>query len=620
MIVPMKKLSLVTMKRLERETLDQLRTIGVLHVERDVAASEKGEALREEISRLHRALSVIPVPDGTDEQERSQIDGKQAVDEALNVAESVESLAEKRSDLGETRERLLRTIERMEPWGEVSPERIATLEAARVRVRLYVLTPDEYENAELPGVLVLAREKNVIRLLSIAIGDETFPEAPPPFAIAEKALSALREDLTATERALADLAGEIEQLAVHRPLIRSALDELADALEYAGVHASLARNDELSWLTGYLPHDRVSDVKDAAQRHGWGILIRDPEPEDPVPTEVRNPKAIRIIKPVFQLLGTIPGYREIDISFFFLLFFTVFFAMIIGDGGYGAILFAGTLYATIKTRVAGRAIGEGLILMLVLSVAAIVWGAITGNWFGYAPFAELPFLNAFVVPQIATTNPASAYAVQYVCFVLGTIHISIAHIWGFLRAFAQKPRIAALAQLGWLSLVLGLYYLVLQLVLDPQLTMPPWALPMIGGGLGTVIVFGAQESGKNFFVGIGKGLAGIITTALDSVSAFSDIISYIRLFAVGLASLAIAEAFNEMAAGINTSLGGAVGVVVAAIVLMLGHTLNLAMGALSVIVHGVRLNMLEFSGHLGMEWTGVQYAPFKTRGKQGEVA
>jgi V/A-type H+-transporting ATPase subunit I len=201
--------------------------------------------------------------------------------------------------------------------------------------------------------------------------------------------------------------------------------------------------------------------------------------------------------------------------------------------------------------------------------------------------------------------------------VIGTIHLSIAHIWNFFRGLRRKPFIAAFEQLGWLSMVLGLYYLVLDMVLGTVLISivprPDWWLAMIGGGLAVVMAFGRQESGQNFFVGLFKGVANIITTALDGISAFSDIISYIRLFAVGLASLAIAESFNAMAGGVAESLGGAGGAVAAVLILFLGHTLNLAMGALSVVVHGVRLNMLEFSGHLGMEWTGVEYSPFKTR-------
>jgi V/A-type H+/Na+-transporting ATPase subunit I len=357
----------------------------------------------------------------------------------------------------------------------------------------------------------------------------------------------------------------------------------------------------------------VDQVREAASTHGWGVVIRDPEPDERVPTQLRNPRPVRIIRPVFDLLGTVPGYRELDISFFFLLFFTVFFAMIIGDGGYGLILLGGTLYASVRTRRAGKPVGGGLVLMMVLSTATIIWGAITGNWFGYAPFNNLPVLRSLVIPNISIDNEASTELIQYLCFVIGTVHLSIAHVWKFLRAIRERPRIAAFEQLGWLSMVLGLYYLVLQLVIDQdKYPMPDFALPMIVGGLVAVILFSAQEEGRNFFMGVAMGLAGIITTILDSISAFSDIVSYIRLFAVGLATLAIAESFNSMAGGIAEGLGGIPGAVVAVLILFLGHTLNLAMGALSVVVHGVRLNMLEFSQHLGMEWTGVEYAPFKT--------
>jgi V/A-type H+-transporting ATPase subunit I len=185
----------------------------------------------------------------------------------------------------------------------------------------------------------------------------------------------------------------------------------------------------------------------------------------------------------------------------------------------------------------------------------------------------------------------------------------MAHIWNFLVQIRNKPRIRAFAQLGWLSMVLGLFYLVLNLVLSAdQYPMPFYSIYMILGGAAAVFIFGEQEG--HFFKGVLKGFAGILPTFLSSISAFSDIISYIRLFAVGLASVEIAKSFNSMASGLDND---AVGIIGGILILLLGHGLNLAMGALSVVVHGVRLNMLEFSGHLGMEWTGVEYDPFRNK-------
>ena len=132
---------------------------------------------------------------------------------------------------------------------------------------------------------------------------------------------------------------------------------------------------------------------------------------------------------------------------------------------------------------------------------------------------------------------------------------------------------------------------------------------LIGGLIGFVLVcvFSAQGPGIKFSAGLKSGLAGFFTTFLDTISCFSNIMSYIRLFAVGMASLAIAQSFNGMAGGM---LHGAL-IPVGILIIVLGHALNLVMGMLSVVVHGIRLNLLEFSGALGMEWAGYNYEPFR---------
>jgi len=106
------------------------------------------------------------------------------------------------------------------------------------------------------------------------------------------------------------------------------------------------------------------------------------------------------------------------------------------------------------------------------------------------------------------------------------------------------------------------------------------------------------------FIGLKKSLL----TILSSISAFSDVVSYVRLYAVGLATLEIAKAFNSMASGVGSSW---IGIVLASLVLFLGHSLNIILAVMAIVVHGIRLNMLEFSGHMGMEWSGIAYKPFK---------
>ncbi len=615
MIVPMKKVSILTLKTHETESLTQLRKLGVLHVFTQPGETDRGNALREQYTAVERTLAVIPLTDGK-KAASAHNHSPESVDDALALCEQVQELADEKSLLVDEIERLRREVDRFAPWGDPMPETVEELFGKGVHIRLYEEHPDRAEEViqSLPNPIVFSRNKTVVLIVSIALNGDVFPDQPQPLDLPGQSVSSMHRRIGEIERRISEIEDYFSSMSSRRTIFESALMELDDDLEFVRVAAAFDSEGEISWITGFAPEVIVDTVREAASTNGWGLVIRDPDEDEQVPTKVSNPKPVAIIKPVFNLLGTVPGYRELDISFFFLLFFVVFFAMIIGDGGYGLILLVGTILAAVKGKAGGKQPGPGTALMIVLSAATVIWGAITGNWFGYAPFAELPVLNQLVISEISTKSDRSTEVIQYMCFVIGTVHLSIAHIWNFLREIRRRPRIASVAQLGWLSMVLGLYYLVLQLVLDPQkYPMPGYALYMIGGGLAAVILFGEQKEGSGFFAGLGRGIAGLITTALDGISAFSDIISYIRLFAVGLASLAIAEAFNSMAGGIAEGLGGAGGAVVAALVLFLGHTLNLAMGALSVIVHGVRLNMLEFSGHLGMEWTGVEYSPFKTR-------
>jgi V/A-type H+-transporting ATPase subunit I len=241
----------------------------------------------------------------------------------------------------------------------------------------------------------------------------------------------------------------------------------------------------------------------------------------------------------------------------------------------------------------------------------MTWGAITGTWFGSVAIAQIPFFKSLIIPQIASfpevfpnieVNPQEK--VQLICFILAIIQLGLASILNFID---NLPKLKAFEHLGWFAMTTGAFTLVLNLVLG--LPMPSWSIYVLATGFVLIVMFSAQEDGKSFVKGLLGGLGGAFNTFLDAISSFSNIISYIRLFAVGMATVAIASSFNDMAAGMMHGpaiIGGI-------IVLLIGHGLNIIMGLLSVMVHGIRLNLLEFSGQLGLEWTGYKYEPFKDK-------
>jgi V/A-type H+-transporting ATPase subunit I len=225
--------------------------------------------------------------------------------------------------------------------------------------------------------------------------------------------------------------------------------------------------------------------------------------------------------------------------------------------------------------------------------------------------------SIFVLPEAVPVDEfKTRWYIQFLCFSLAIIQL----VWARgKRILSALPMLTALAQAGWLVLLIGLYFLVLSMLLG--ITFPLFAQWMIIAGLSLIVIF-CEQKGGNFFKNVLKGFAGGFQIFLKSVSCFADIVSYIRLFAVGLAGTMIGAIFNQMAFGAGLGDGGFgeggvlfVARLIAAIALVVfGHALNLALTALSVIIHGVRLNLLEYAGnHLEMEWSGYPYNPFAIR-------
>jgi len=235
-------------------------------------------------------------------------------------------------------------------------------------------------------------------------------------------------------------------------------------------------------------------------------------------------------------------------------------------------------------------------LMSVLSVATILWGVITGNYFGMASLPA-PLKGVTVNWLLEQRN------LMKLCFLIGAVHLTIAHAW---NAAVLYPRSAAFAQIGWVCLTWTMYFAAGAMVL--QEPFPSWVFALFGGGLLLVALFITPPR---------KLKAEWINHAmlpLNVVSNFVDVISYIRLFAVGMATVSVAQSFNNMAlsAGFNNVLTGSV----AALILVVGHGLNILLGGLAILVHGVRLNTLEFSLHKNMQWSGFPYQPFERRSRE----
>ncbi|MBN1524525.1 MAG: hypothetical protein JW904_08585 [Spirochaetales bacterium] len=594
MIVPMKKAAIIVLEKERHASVNALGQLGVVHIASISSDSQTWDALQAERDILSRAYIEITADKKKNKKIRMETVG---YDKAFEIAVEINDLINNRVKKESELQQIIAELKRLAPWGTLEPEKIKALEQDDIFVSLMELTKEQLDGlpADVNAKVVSVQNKLYYTVV-ISVGKRM--EVPgKQISLPSVSTKELAGSLSKHEKEIAAIAHKIDGFHPYEASFAAALEKNAGKKEFEEVKAGMKDAAEVAYFSGFVPVTALDDLKKAASENGWGVMLVDPDPEDDVPTLIRNPKPARIIKPVFDFLGTVPGYKEKDISVIFLLFFSIFYAMLIGDAGYGCIFLLLTVVAKLIMR--KKLKPELFGLLMVTSVATIVWGAVTNTWFSVDAVANSPIVRWAFVPALAADQ---AKFLMYVCFTIGVVHLSIAHLSSLV---AFRKSLKAFSEMGKLAIIWGMYFMVLNLVLREPL--PFFAVHLLLGGLVFIVVFEYQEG--NFLKGVAKGAANIFLTLLSIISSFADIVSYVRLYAVSLAGAKIAIAFNDM----SSAMGGAipvVGIIFAVLILFLGHALNIVLALIGVLVHGVRLNMLEFSSHAGMEWTGYSYSPF----------
>lgn len=580
MIVPMSKITLLCTAAGRDRSLEELRALGVLHLA-PVTPPAGGDLdrARERREHIRRALEVLPEKAGG---------ARRSAREPLDVVEEIWKLIHRRGELEQRLEELVHEEQRLEPYGSFDPASVERLRAAGVTVKLYHCARGE--RVDLPeGAVraVLAEDKTGCYFAVFSRGalDLACPELRVPaqsLAAVQAGLKAVQEDLAGIQQSIAGFGGD-------RGKVVRILREAEEAVEFLEARQGMASAGAVAYLCGYCPGESLPRVREAAARHGWGLIVEEPAPGERVPTLIRNPRWLRPIETIYDAFGILPGYEEIDVSSVFLVFLSIFFAMIVGDAAYGAIFLGLTLWAQKKfPGVPARAFS----FLKIMSTCTIIWGVMTGSYF-FIPVLPTVFTKLKVAWLSNEDN------VKYLTFLLGAVHLSIAHAWS---AWRMRRSLKAIAQVGWICVTWTMFFGAGSLVLGRP--FPAWITPVGLFGVVAVILFMTP-------VGELKGeWFNHVLLPLTIVSNFIDIVSYIRLYAVGVAGAAIATSFASMVlTGVDSFLSG----LFAAVILFFAHALNIVLSALSVLVHGVRLNVLEFTNHIGMQWSGFAYQPFARR-------
>ncbi|MBQ5877033.1 MAG: ATPase [Treponema sp.] len=636
MIVPMKKVSLVVLNKERKDALLQLKKVGVVHLEQIDGSSEQLSLYKEASNNAVAANAILSDIKVAKKKSFSSAVKTLSNDEVVAKCKHVIDISDKKKKLLEEIASDAAEIERFANWGQVDIDDFAYLKEKGISFKMYEIPEDKYGLVdEKLTTICVNRIKKIVRFLLIDASEDR-PEGLPPeaFEVPMPVLSTkdLAKRVEDNEAEISKIEEELKSETVYISQIQDFKSNLESDIQFETIYSGMGQENsgkttDLAWLTGYVPIDSFDKLKDCVTKNSWAMAASDPTEEDNVPTKLKNNKFVSLIYPLTDFLGTVPGYHEYDISGWFLLFFCVFFGMIFGDGGYGLLVTVASLVLVLKSLFQKKSVSPLMGLLLLLGLSTVAWGTVTCTWFGLKPeqlpawltsLSITPISNAagsdyrLYLPWNTEVGLTTGQNLQIFCFTLAFLQLSVAHLKGMAR---NRKSLKVLGEFGSLLQIWGMFYVVLSMVVSSALfplglvvnniPVGTIAIALVGGGFALSFIFSNYEG--NIGASILESCKNIISVLLGVVNVFSDIVSYIRLWAVGLAGSAISNTVNEMAGPL---LGHAITFIAFVALIAFGHGLNMVLNLLSVIVHGVRLNTLEFSTHLGMSWSGFKYNPF----------
>ncbi|MBN1441538.1 MAG: hypothetical protein JXA90_02465 [Planctomycetes bacterium] len=634
MIEKMLKVYCVSRRADKDRLVSRIRDLGVIHLEpvdpeRAVASEEilAGIDRRERVRQILSPLAAEGVP------QAAAASGEGLVREVLEIER-------RRAEAGSRLAHLHRRLEEIAPWGDVRLEQLEAIERGGLSLRFFRMAESAVATVQAECVQVVSPpgQGTVIAAVVTREGVEpVFVEPVEEVPLPETDRASILEQVKSTQASMREDAARLARLAHGLPLLEKELDELRLRAEHAVAVGGALASGELFALQGWVPAMRSAELERGLADSEFPAAARTFEPEEGElpPTLITYPRWARPIKGLFDILGTVPGYREADVSGFFMIAMPLFAAILIGDGGYGLVfLLAGLL---LRRKARGSAAEPKVNLLIIIGAATLLWGVLTGGLFGLGPVdfckagggwekvgLALNRLTVVGVETEALERAVEAGSVEQLeklsrdfmdelrvylmklSFIIAVLHLVSARLREALGFFPDQR---ALASVGWAVLLCGMFGVVWYLFFAGQdggeaAPLSPVVLVLIAVGGALAIGFGAPS--RNPVKRLGIGLAAFL---LPAMGTFSDTMSYIRLMAVSLASVYIAQVFNML----GGQLGDATVWPLAIPVYVLGHALNIGLCMIAIFAHGVRLNMLEFSNNAGVQWAGYPFQPLAKR-------
>lgn len=606
MITKMKKLTFLIYHKEYETFLEQIRALGVIHiVERQ--RGELDNTLQGFLQKRNLYKNTLMnMYNRAEKQPDNTITREISADE---IVQEYEDLLTRIQELNQRLPVIDKEMAQMEIWGDFDWNAVERLKNSGWYIQFYTCSEKEFNEDWVDRYQVVRIHESAGHIYFVTVTPQSVdlelePLRLPAFSLSE--LGRQREELL---KELADTNAALTAFskANYRALEKGSL-KLEGEMELWKVKLNSERmaDGAVLLLEGWIPEDKEADVKKLLEQSGIYYEVRAARKEDNAPIKLRNNAFTRMYEVLTKMYG-MPDYAEFDPTPILAPFFSLFFAFCMGDAGYGLVLIA--LGFFLKKKLS-KSLSGMMNLVMTLGVFTTVIGAVLGTFFGMSLVdVNLPesVKQFMVVGKIGETS----YDKQMLlALLIGVVHICIAMT---VKAVSETVRFGfkeSLSSWGWLLLVVGFICTgglsFFQIISEEVST---WAFIAIGS-VSAIGIYLLNNLRRNVFVNIGAGLWDTYNMA---TGLMGDVLSYIRLYALGLAGGMLGGVFNQLAFMVNDAAGPALGWLFCGLILVFGHTLNIAMSCLSAFVHPLRLTFVEYFKNSGYDGKGEEYVPFANK-------
>ena len=606
MITKMKKLTFLVYHKEYEEFLNSLRELGVVHiVEKQQGAADNTE-LQENIRLFNRLAATLKLLQNQKHEKNAVIatEGGTAT-RGMQVLDEVDALQTEHGKLSQQLQSYAKEKEVLEVWGNFEPTGIQKLKDAGYIIGFYSCSEGNYKEeweTEYNAMIVNRISSKVFFVTVTKAGQEVDLDVEQA-KLPAYSLSRLEALYDTTEQAIEGNEKKLVALSeMDIPSLKAALKELQSQIEFSKVVLSSEQTagDKLMLIEGWAPAYSKVEIEAYLNDAHVYYEITDPMPGDNVPIRLNNKGFFAWFEPICKLY-MLPKYNELDLTPFFAPFFMVFFGLCLGDSGYGLFLFLGATAYRLLAKKVTPSMKSIISLIQVLSASTFFCGLLTGTFFG----ANIYDLDWPIVQRLKHAVLMDNNDMFRLSLILGVIQILFGMVLKAVNQTIQFGFKYAIATIGWIILLVSTA--VSALFSSSELLSMGGTAYKVVLCISGAMIFLFNTPGKNIFMNIGLGLwdsYNMVTGLLG------DVLSYVRLFALGLSGGILAGVFNSLAVGMSPD-NVIAGPIVMVLIFVIGHAINMFMNVLGAMVHPMRLTFVEFFKNSGYEGGGKEYKPFK---------